>query len=68
MGDMDWKKVKFNIIKDINQVELSSVVPVTENLDAYTFTSEDVLGLDHVDKSTRSRFSSVFEKGLFIRG
>ncbi|KAI8877977.1 cysteine proteinase [Backusella circina FSU 941] len=67
MGDMDWKKVKLNVIKNLNS-EQPSVVPVTESLDAIQITGEDALGLDHVDKSTRSRFSSVFDKGLFIRG
>jgi ubiquitin carboxyl-terminal hydrolase 7 len=70
LGDMDWKKVKFTVIRNIYSPE-----PQVESIDANNFElrqarlqEEDALGLDHVDKSSKSRFTHVFDKGIFIRG
>ncbi|KAG1172248.1 hypothetical protein G6F70_001903 [Rhizopus microsporus] len=70
LGDMDWKKVKFTVIRNIYSPE-----PQVEPIDANDFElrkarlqEEDALGLDHVDKSSKSRFTHVFDKGIFIRG
>ncbi|KAI8985250.1 hypothetical protein BDB01DRAFT_721890 [Pilobolus umbonatus] len=69
MGDMDWKKVKFTIIRNINAPE-PGITPMEDQLDLRSarLSDEDALGLDHVDKTSKSRFSSVFDKGIFIRG
>ncbi|KAI7906203.1 uncharacterized protein BX663DRAFT_499233 [Cokeromyces recurvatus] len=70
LGDLDWKKVKFTILRNLN-----APVPHVEVIDQPDFElrkarlqEEDALGLDHIDKSSKSRFNNVFEKGIFIRG
>ncbi|KAI8330654.1 hypothetical protein EDC96DRAFT_452112 [Choanephora cucurbitarum] len=70
LGDMDWKKVKFSVIRNLNAPE-PHVTPIDQNdfeLRKARLQEEDALGLDHVDKSSKSRFSNVFERGIFIRG
>ncbi|KAI8991002.1 hypothetical protein BDF20DRAFT_903898 [Mycotypha africana] len=70
LGDMDWKKVKFTVLKNLNAPE-PQVMTIDQpdfDLRKAKLQEEDALGLDHVDKSTKSRFSSVFDKGIFIRG
>ncbi|RCH93495.1 hypothetical protein CU098_000880, partial [Rhizopus stolonifer] len=70
LGDMDWKKVKFTVIRNLNAPE-PQVTVIDQNdfeLRKARLQEEDALGLDHVDKSSKSRFSSVFERGIFIRG
>ncbi|CAO3694083.1 unnamed protein product [Rhizopus stolonifer] len=70
LGDMDWKKVKFTVLRNIHAQE-----PEAESIDSNDFElrkaklqEEDALGLDHVDRSSKSRFTHVFDKGIFIRG
>lgn len=67
---MDWKKVKFTVLKNLNAPEPQVTVfdPSTFELRNARLQEEDALGLDHMDKSSKGRFSSVFEKGIFIRG
>lgn len=67
---MDWKKVKFTVLRNIHAQE-----PKMESIDSNDFElrkaklqEEDALGLDHVDRSSKSRFTHVFDKGIFIRG
>ncbi|KAI8347676.1 hypothetical protein BD560DRAFT_493139 [Blakeslea trispora] len=70
LGDMDWKKVKFTVIRNLNAPE-PNVTPIDQadfELRKARLQEEDALGLDHVDKSSKSRFSSVLERGIFIRG
>ncbi|CAO0793297.1 unnamed protein product [Mucor circinelloides] len=71
LGDMDWKKVKFTILRNLHAPEpLVTVIdnPAEFELRKARLQEEDALGLDHIDKSSKGRFSSVFEKGIFIRG
>ncbi|KAI8886846.1 cysteine proteinase [Backusella circina FSU 941] len=69
LGDMDWKNVKFTILRNIFAPEPITTPIETDDFDlrkARLF-EEDALGLDHVDKST-SRSASVFDRGISIRG
>lgn len=71
LGDMDWKKVKFTVLRNLHASEPQVEViedPASFELRKARIQDEDALGLDHIDKSSKSRFSSVFEKGIFIRG
>lgn len=71
LGDMDWKKVKFTVLRNLHAPEpLVTVIdnPAEFELRKARLQEEDALGLDHIDKSSKGRFSSVFEKGIFIRG
>ncbi|GAA5807685.1 hypothetical protein MFLAVUS_001059 [Mucor flavus] len=70
LGDMDWKKVKFTILRNLNAPEPQLTVIDQSNFELRKarLQEEDALGLDHIDKSSKGRFSSVFEKGIFIRG
>lgn len=63
LGDMDWKKVKITLLRNSN-----TVIEEDSAIDFNKVQSGDVLGLDHVDKNSRSRFSIGFDKGIFIRG
>lgn len=67
---MDWKKVKFTVLRNLNAPEPQVTVIDDPNFELRKarLQEEDALGLDHIDKSSKSRFSSVFEKGIFIRG
>lgn len=67
---MDWKKVKFTILRNLNAPEPQLAVIDQSNFELRKarLQEEDALGLDHIDKSSKGRFSSVFEKGIFIRG
>lgn len=67
---MDWKKVKFTILRNLNAPEPQLTVIDQSNFELRKarLQEEDALGLDHIDKSSKGRFSSVFEKGIFIRG
>ncbi|KAI9264786.1 hypothetical protein BY458DRAFT_587512 [Sporodiniella umbellata] len=70
MGDMEWKKVKFTILRNVHTTE-PVVVPIDADdfeLRAARLQEEDALGLDHTDKSSKGRFTQVFDKGIFIRG
>lgn len=70
LGDMDWKKVKFTILRNVYAAEPQvTVIDQSDfELRKARLQDEDALGLDHIDKSSKGRFSSVFEKGIFIRG
>ncbi|KAI7896456.1 uncharacterized protein EV154DRAFT_239233 [Mucor mucedo] len=70
LGDMDWKKVKFTVLRNLNAPEpqVTVIDQPTFELRNARLQEEDALGLDHMDKSSKGRFSSVFEKGIFIRG
>ncbi|CAO3657616.1 unnamed protein product [Mucor hiemalis] len=70
LGDMDWKKVKFTVLRNLNAPEPQVTVIDDPNFELRKarLQEEDALGLDHIDKSSKGRFSSVFEKGIFIRG
>lgn len=71
LGDMDWKKVKFTILRNLHAPEpIVNIIdqPADFELRKARLQEEDALGLDHIDKSSKGRFSSVFEKGIFIRG
>lgn len=71
ISDKEWAKVKFAIVRNLDAVE-----PEVQPIDKEDFVLRDaklgesgVLGLDRVDKSSRaSRFGSMFERGIFIRG
>lgn len=67
---MDWKKVKFTVLRNLNAPEPQLTVIDQSNFELRKarLQEEDALGLDHIDKSSKGRFSSVFEKGIFIRG
>lgn len=67
---MDWKKVKFTVLRNLNAAapEVTVITEPSFELRKARLQEEDALGLDHIDKSSKGRFSSVFEKGIFIRG
>ncbi|KAI8640264.1 hypothetical protein BD408DRAFT_348306 [Parasitella parasitica] len=71
LGDMDWKKVKFTILRNLQAAE-PQITEIDSSSDfelrKARLQEEDALGLDHIDKSSKGRLSSVFEKGIFIRG
>lgn len=71
LGDMDWKKVKFTLLRNVYGSEPQVTVIEDEqefDLRQAKLQEEDALGLDHVDKSSKSRFSNMFDNGIFIRG
>ncbi|KAI9493559.1 hypothetical protein BDB00DRAFT_883062 [Zychaea mexicana] len=72
IGDKEWQKVKCTIIR-----QHRSSNPEVEQIDKDDYClvkngnigPNDVLGLDRVDKTSRSsRFGSILERGIFIRG
>ncbi|KAI7858609.1 hypothetical protein BDC45DRAFT_498727 [Circinella umbellata] len=69
INDKEWQKVKCGIIR-----QRSSTVEVDPlDIDDFCLVKNgnlgvnDVIGLDRVDKTSRSRFGSMFERGIFIR-
>jgi ubiquitin carboxyl-terminal hydrolase 7 len=70
LGDMDWKKVKFTVLRNLHATapQVAVIDQPDFELRKARLQEEDALGLDHLDKSSKGRFSSVFEKGIFIRG
>lgn len=70
LGDMDWKKVKFTILRNVFAPEPQVTVIDQPDFDLRKakLQEEDALGLDYTDKSTKSRFSNMFDNGIFIRG
>ncbi|EIE78675.1 hypothetical protein RO3G_03379 [Rhizopus delemar RA 99-880] len=70
LGDMDWKKVKFTVLRNIfaSEPQVTSIDTSDFELRKARLQEEDALGLDHVDRSSKSRFTHVFDKGIFIRG
>ncbi|KAG0193985.1 hypothetical protein DFQ28_002094 [Apophysomyces sp. BC1034] len=71
MSDKEWQKVKFAVIKGLGSGS-EEVIPIEKDefeLRAAKIGDEDALGLNHVDKSSRSsRFGGFLERGIFIRG
>lgn len=67
---MDWKKVKFTVLRNIfaSEPQVTSIDTSDFELRKARLQEEDALGLDHVDRSSKSRFTHVFDKGIFIRG
>ncbi|KAL0095137.1 hypothetical protein F4703DRAFT_1766363 [Phycomyces blakesleeanus] len=71
MSDKEWQKVKVTLIRDLKtpgytmeNIDKDDIVLRTSK-----FGDEDALGLDHIDKSSKSsRFGVPFERGIFIRG
>ncbi|KAI7864234.1 ubiquitin carboxyl-terminal hydrolase 5 [Spinellus fusiger] len=65
LSDKDWSKVKFNIVSSY------STTPISEEagykLSDHTFSPEESLGLDHIDKTGRSTRIGT-ERALSIRG
>lgn len=69
LGDMDWKKVKFTVLRNVyGEPQVTEIDQADFDLRKAKLQEEDALGLDHVDKSSKSRFSSMFDNGIFIRG
>jgi ubiquitin carboxyl-terminal hydrolase 7 len=66
---MDWKNVKFTILRNIFADEPNTTPIETDDFDLRKarLYEEDALGLDHVDKAT-SRTGSLFDRGISIRG
>ncbi|KAI9271739.1 hypothetical protein BDA99DRAFT_433176 [Phascolomyces articulosus] len=71
INDKEWQKIKCGIIRQRHSLN-AEVDPIDK--DEYCLAKSgnlgdnDVLGLDRVDKTSRSRFGSMFERGIFIRG
>lgn len=64
LDDKEWSKVKINIVADDEE----TITPINDDdetlFSSYSYKSGDMIGLDHVDKS-----SKVDKTGaIFIRG
>ncbi|KAI8145421.1 hypothetical protein BJV82DRAFT_603604 [Fennellomyces sp. T-0311] len=72
ISDKEWQKVKCTIIRQVQSVD-PEVEPIDKDdyclLKVGNLGADDMLALERVDKSSRtSRFGSMFERGIFIRG
>ncbi|KAI8073083.1 hypothetical protein BC940DRAFT_290503 [Gongronella butleri] len=65
-----WQQIKFTVVKNITALE-PKVTPLDKDdliLQDFRIGENDALGLDHVDKSTKTSRFGAFERGIFIRG
>ncbi|ORX43087.1 cysteine proteinase [Hesseltinella vesiculosa] len=65
-----WQQIKFTVIKNITALD-PEVIALDKDellLQDFRIGENDALGLDHVDKSSKTSRFGAFERGIFIRG
>ncbi|CAG8433376.1 8105_t:CDS:10 [Ambispora gerdemannii] len=67
MNEKDFAKIKFAIVPPTSYSKPRPILE-EETLSELSWNSDDLLGLDHVDRSGRSTRMGGLEKAIFIRG